>query len=115
MDTPGILWPKFEDQEVGRRLAYIGSMNDEIIIKEELALDLIRFLKEAYPGLLHERYGLDEELDAPLVLNAICENRKCFKKGQELDLLRGANLFLEDFRSGKLGRISLEKPEEEKE
>lgn len=115
LDTPGILWPKFEDQEVGRRLAYIGSMNDEIIIKEELALDLIRFLKEAYPGLLHERYGLDEELDAPLVLNAICENRKCFKKGQELDLLRGANLFLEDFRSGKLGRISLEKPEEEKE
>ncbi len=110
LDTPGILWPKFEDQEVGRHLAFIGSMNDEIIIMEELACDLIKELTELYPQALKERYSL-EELGQPIeVLKGIAENRKCYAKGEELDLLKASNLLVDDFRSGKLGRITMERP-----
>ncbi len=110
LDTPGILWPKFEDQEVGKHLAYIGSFNDEIIIMEEMACDLIGELINLYPNVLKERYSL-EELGKPIeILQAIAENRKCYSKGQELDLLKASNLFIDDFRSGKLGRITLERP-----
>ena len=110
LDTPGILWPKFEDQEVGRHLAFIGSMNDEIIIMEELACDLIQELTELYPQALKERYSL-EELAQPIeVLKGIAENRKCYAKGEELDLLKASNLLVDDFRSGKLGRVTMERP-----
>lgn len=112
LDTPGILWPKFEDQSVGMKMAFIGSMNDEILVKEELALELIRFLKKAYPGVLRERYGIMEEADTA-VLEGICESRKCYKKGGGMDYEKAAGLLLDDFRNGRLGRISLEKPEEE--
>lgn len=111
LDTPGILWPKFEDQAVGMKLAFIGSMNDEILQKEELALDLIRFLAGTYPGILQERYSLEE--GNPLdVLTGICESRRCYKKGQEPDIGKAAGILLDDFRNGRLGRISLERPEE---
>ena len=110
LDTPGILWPKFEDQEVGRHLAFIGSMNDEIIIMEELACDLIQELTALYPQALKERYGL-EELGQPIdVLKGIAESRKCYAKGEELDLLKASNLLVDDFRSGKLGRVTIERP-----
>ncbi|MBR6665119.1 MAG: ribosome biogenesis GTPase YlqF [Lachnospiraceae bacterium] len=110
LDTPGILWPKFEDQEVGKHLAFIGSMNDEVIIMEELACDLLKELTELYPKALQERFGL-EELQEPLeILKAIAENRKCYAKGEELDLLKASNLLVDDFRSGKLGRITMERP-----
>ncbi len=110
LDTPGILWPKFEDQEVGKHLAFIGSMNDEIIIMEELACDLLKELAELYPKAIQERFGL-EELNEPLeILKAIAENRKCYAKGEELDLLKASNLLVDDFRSGKLGRITIERP-----
>ncbi len=110
LDTPGILWPKFEDQEVGKHLAFIGSMNDEVIIMEELACDLLKELTELYPKALQERFGL-EELQEPLeILKAIAENRKCYAKGEELDLLKASNLLVDDFRSGKLGRITIERP-----
>ena len=110
LDTPGILWPKFEDQIVGMRLAFIGSINDEIIIMEEMACDLIKVLKDIYPEALKTRYSL-ESLDTPLaVLQGIAENRKCYSKGEELDLVKAANMFIDDFRSGKLGRITLERP-----
>ncbi|MBR3825146.1 MAG: ribosome biogenesis GTPase YlqF [Lachnospiraceae bacterium] len=110
LDTPGILWPKFEDQEVGKHLAFIGSMNDEVIIMEELACDLLKEMTELYPKALQERFGL-EELQEPLeILKAIAENRKCYAKGEELDLLKASNLLVDDFRSGKLGRITMERP-----
>lgn len=109
LDTPGVLWPKFEDQTVGMKLAFIGSMNDEILVKEELALDLIGFLKEQYPELLKERYGSESEGGIGM-LEDICENRKCYKKGGEADLEKGSQILLDDFRSGRLGRISLERP-----
>jgi ribosome biogenesis GTPase A len=110
LDTPGILWPKFEDQIVGMRLAFIGSINDEIIIMEEMACDLIKVMKELYPEALKERYNL-AEIESPVsVLEGIAENRKCYSKGEELDLVKAANMLIDDFRSGKLGRITLERP-----
>lgn len=111
LDTPGILWPKFEDQQVGMKLAFIGSMNDEILNIEELALHLIDILKQYYGGLLEKRYDLDEEVESYKVLEGIAKNRKCYKKGEELDYAKAASILMDDFRSGRLGRITLERPE----
>ena len=112
LDTPGILWPKFEDQAIGMKLAFIGSINDEILLTDELALDFIKHVEARYGNLIKERYSL-EEYGAPLeVLSGIARNRRCFKKGEELDLEKAAGMLIDDFRSGKLGRISLEWPEE---
>ncbi len=111
LDTPGILWPKFEDREVGMRLAFIGSMNDELLHMDELSMELISFLLKAYPGLLAERYGVEEETDSFAMLTKICISRRCLKKGEEPDVERAAAMLMEDFRSGKLGRITLEFPE----
>ena len=131
LDTPGILWPKFEDQRVGMNLAFIGSMNDEIIVQEELACDLIRVISQYYPQALGERYGWTDGQDADTVqvdggdtnaaqmslseqeaaeiLERIAVNRKCFAKGEEPDLSRAASLLIDDYRSGRLGRMTLER------
>lgn len=112
LDTPGILWPKFEDQMVGKRLAYIGSINDEIIIKSELALNFIDYLKNRYCNVLSERYNIDSnEKKNYEILEGIAMVRKCLLKGNEPDLDKASTILFEDFRSGKLGRISLEIPE----
>ena len=111
LDTPGILWPKFEDQQAGIRLAFLGSINDDILNKEELALELITFLDRDYPGCLKARYGEELESGTPIqVLEQIARIRACLKKGGEYDYGRAANLVLDDFRSGKLGKITLELP-----
>lgn len=110
LDTPGILWPKFEDQEIGKRLAYIGSINDEIIDKTELAYNFIEFLKKNYCNVLSERYNINEELSCYDILSEIALVRKCLVKGNEADITKAAAIIFEDFRSGKLGRISLELP-----
>ncbi len=133
LDTPGLLWPKFEDETVGLHLAMIGSINDQILNKEELALALIRFLRDAYPGVLEKRYGFDAnggietaesepgENDGPAeienspalgMLRQIALRRGCLVKGGGPDYEKAANLLLEDFRSGRLGRITLELPPE---
>lgn len=113
LDTPGILWPKFEDQTVGLRLAFIGSIKDELLQRIEISLDFIEFIKEAYPGTLQNIYGIDESQESSLVLKAIGEVRKCIKKGTEIDYEKAAALLLDDFRSNKLGRITLEFPPQE--
>lgn len=111
LDTPGILWPKFEDQSVGLKLAFLGSINDEILNKDELAAELCAFLLKAYPGLLAERYGIPEDRSPHELLEQIAIARSCLLKGGGYDVPRAARLLLEDFRSGKLGRITLEFPE----
>ena len=113
LDTPGILWPKFEDQDVGMRLAMIGSIRDEILNTDELALSLIRFLKNSYPGRLSERYGCEEEQEPLAVYEEIARNRGCIQRGQELDYGKAGAMVIDDFRNGKLGRITLEFPEGE--
>ena len=117
LDTPGILWPKFEDQQVGLKLALIGSINDEILNRDELALELVSFLNRRYPGVLAERYQLENagDCDTNQVLEQVARQRSCLAKGGELDLPKAARLLLDDFRSGRLGRITLEEPETAKD
>ncbi len=115
LDTPGILWPKFEDEQVGINLALVGSIREEILPVEELAGTLIEFLTEHYPGVLEEKYNpapdADQELSGPyLTLAGIARSRGCMKKGNELDLDKAARLVLDDFRNGRLGRLTLEYP-----
>ena len=111
LDTPGILWPKFEDQQVGMRLAFIGSIKDEILIEEELALDLLNYLKDSYPTAIEGHYGFGQKEDALETLEEIAKIRGCYKKGQELDYSRAASILMDDFRSARLGRMTLEEPE----
>ena len=110
LDTPGILWPKFEDQTVGLHLAMIGSINDEILNRDELACQLIDFLTKEYPGALGKRYGCSEEMASPELLGEIAKSRGCLLKGNELDYGKASMLLIDDFRSGRLGKISLEFP-----
>jgi len=112
LDTPGILWPKFEDQTVGLRLAFIGSIKDEILNIEELAMELIRFLNEKYVGTLAQKYDIVESEDLYQCLSDIAKNRHCLLKGSELDISKAATLLIDDFRNGRLGKITLEFPQD---
>ena len=111
LDTPGILWPKFEDQQVGLKLAFIGSIKDEILQTEELATELVRFLNGEYPGVLEEKYDIPASDDVYECIRNIAESRHCLVRGSELDTEKAAAILLDDFRGGRLGRITLEKPE----
>ena len=127
LDTPGILWPRFEDQSVGLKLALIGSIKDEIMNTEELALELIKMLSARYPGAVAKYYNTaDADISAFLPDDAgalsrveeelkelmkIAKIRGCLKSGGELDTLKAANMLLENFRNGKTGRFTLESPE----
>ncbi len=112
LDTPGILWPKFEDQEVGLKLAFIGSIKDEVLQTEELAAELIHFLRTAYPEVLADKYDIEMDEDDYVVLKHIAKSRNCIVRGNELDTEKAALLLLDDFRNGKLGRLTLEYPQE---
>ena len=114
LDTPGILWPKFEDEDVGIRLAFIGSIKDDILNLEELSLLLIRYLQGNYAGALKARYGVEEEGEALKVLEDIASVRGCIRSGEELDYGKVSALLFDDFRSGRLGRITLEWVQEQK-
>lgn len=110
LDTPGILWPKFEDQAVGKRLAMAGSIKDDLLDINELSVDLINLLKEHYPGKLKARYNIEESQTPVEILYNIAENRNCRLKGNEPDFDKAARLLLEDFRSARIGKITLEFP-----
>ena len=108
LDTPGILWPKFEDNTVGMHIAMIGSINDEILHVDELAADIIDFMKNNYGGRLAERYGVEEVSDNFAILEAIGKARGCLIKGGEIDYTKASNIVIDEFRSGKLGNITIE-------
>ena len=110
LDTPGILWPKFEDETVGRHLAFIGSINDDILNKVELSCELIDFIKTEYQGILTERYQIEEDKDTSDILSDIAKKRGCLQKGNELDYEKAAAIILDEFRNGVLGRMSVERP-----
>ena len=112
LDTPGILWPKFEDQRVGLFLALVGSIKDEILNIDELSIELITILRENYPGLLAQRYEVLEEQTPAEILGEIAKNRNCVKKGGDLDYSKAASLVIDEFRNGRLGKITLEFPVE---
>ena len=122
LDTPGILWPKFENDTLGLHLALIGSMNDQNLDTTELACELIKILNEYYPNAIMVKYNITkEQLDELMedqyatelsaYLSAIAINRKCLKQGSKPDIDRASVLLLDDFRNGRLGKISLERPE----
>ena len=122
LDTPGLLWPKFEDRSVGENLALIGSINDQILPQDELAMLLITRLRKTYPGVIGDRFGIDEQAEnvIPLagqseesaralgVLEAVGQKRGCLVKGGGIDYGRASAIMLDEFRSGNLGRITLE-------
>ncbi|MEO0475024.1 MAG: ribosome biogenesis GTPase YlqF [Planctomycetota bacterium] len=111
IDTPGILWPKFEDQDVGYRLAVSGAIKDTAIDYDDVAIYAARYLAEHYPNEVRARYKLDELPGDPIALvNAIGKKRGCLISGGEVDFNRAGELLLREMRAGKLGRISLERP-----
>lgn len=112
LDTPGILWPKFEDQRVGLMMAFVGSMKDEVLNTEELAAELIRVLAADHPGILEEKYRVETGADPYGMLEQIAQSRHCLLRGNELDTEKAALLMLDDFRNGRLGRLTLEYPQE---
>lgn len=110
LDTPGILWPKFEDPEVGLNLAFCGSIKDEILDMATLALELIKVLAADYPELIMERYKLDSLSEDGLEnMEAIALKRGFILPGKRIDYERCAKTVLDEFRGGKIGRITLEK------
>lgn len=115
LDTPGILWPKFEDRKTAEHLAFIGSIKDEVIEKMELVLNLITELEANYEGLIASYYGFDNcektenKIDfAVKTLETVAEKRALLKKGGETDTDKASKLILDDFKNGRLGKITLE-------
>ena len=115
LDTPGILWPKFEDPKAGMILAFCGSIKDEILDIPTLGMELISVLAESYPQLLAERYKLDGIAETPLEnMENMALKRGCILPGKRIDYERIGKLVLDEFRSGKIGRITLEQVEKVK-
>lgn len=112
LDTPGILWPKFEDQRVGLNVALIGSINENILNTEELADKILGFVNDSYPGNISQRYGIEEGGKPEEILLRICEKRACKKKGGDYDTEKMAAMILDDFRGGRLGKVSLERTDD---
>lgn len=111
LDTPGVLWPKFEDEEIALNLAFTGAIKDEVMDTEELAYRLVQRLQEYYPENLKERYKIEEIFEDPLeTLNAIAIKRGCLIRGGEIDYNRISVILLDEFRGGKIGKITLERP-----
>ncbi|MCA1023049.1 ribosome biogenesis GTPase YlqF [Halobacillus litoralis] len=111
LDTPGILWPKFEEEEVGYRLASIGTIKDQILPKEDVAAYVLDFLSREYPSLLEERFGLEQVDDMMEVFEHIGKKRGCLESGGHVNFEKVSDIILQDLRTGKLGLISLETPE----
>lgn len=108
LDTPGVLWPKF-DNETGLNLSFTHAIKDEVVNVEELAFKFLEIMKDAYPKLLEERYGIDATGETLEIYEKIAKKRGAILRGNEIDYTRCANLIMNDFRTGKLGRITLER------
>ena len=120
LDTPGILWPKFEDASVGVKLAATGAIREEILSLEDVAFHTLRYMIIRYPGRVEERFRLDDgpydadhNDDIVRLMEAIGRKRGCLKSGGEIDFEQVSGIILRDLRAGKMGRVSLEWPGEE--
>lgn len=118
LDTPGVLWPKFEDPAVGERLAFTGAVKDQVVDVELLAIRLLAWLHEEYPQLLLERYKLTpadtQDREDYELLELVGRKRGMLVSGGEIDTLRAATMVLDEYRGGKLGKLSLEAPPDRK-
>ena len=109
LDTPGILWPKFEAQTIGMHLAWIGSIKDTIFEKENIAGELMKFLVANYPQLLENRYGFTPDRhNIPWNFDALCEKKGLLLKGGDYDYLRASEMLIGDFKNGRLGRVTID-------
>jgi len=108
LDMPGILWPKFEDQKIGYKLAASGAINDEVIDRQEIAMWIIAWLVNNAPDRITKRYGTNEIGEPLEILTAICRRRGFLLSGAEVDLQKGAVMLIDEFRGGKLGRITMD-------
>lgn len=118
LDTPGILWPKFENEDDAKKIAFTGGIKDEILDIEDLAYELLGYLKESYMDSLIKTYNLsdsDSQLNKYELLESIGRKRGCVISGGEVDTFRTSNIVISDFRSAKLGRITLEEPKRNEE
>ncbi len=116
LDTPGILWPKFDDPEAGRKLAFIGSINDEVYDSEAMAAAFLEWMQAHYPARLQERYKLPADSLAPAeLLAAIGAKRGCLLKGGRIDTLKVCRLLMTDLRTGKLGQVSFDEPPDDEQ
>ncbi len=109
LDTPGILWPKIDDDTAGFHLALIGSMNDEVLNRDDMARRFLREISAISPEILYNTYGITEEMSVDEMLFQVAENRNALKKGGMPDTEKAVSLIINDFRSGKLGRITLDR------
>ena len=116
MDTPGILWPRFDDPETGLNLAFTGAIRDEIMDVATLASHLLEKLSRLYPKQLEERYKLQDSGNKTglMLLEEAGRKRGCLISGGEVDYYRIANIILDEFRAAKIGKITLESPEQKK-
>ena len=113
LDTPGVLWPKFDDPDVGRKLAFTGAVKDAVVDIESLCLDLLGYMSRNYPERLCERYKLEsvEEMPPLEVMEQIARNRGMIMRGGDVDYERVSVMLMDEYRAGRLGRITLELPE----
>lgn len=112
LDTPGTLWPSFENQEVAKNLAYIGSIREEVLDIPGLSLDFIEKIKKLYPEFLESRYNITLDGEPIEILEKICKSRKFLLRGAEFDYDRASHAILDDFRKGRLGKITLDRFED---
>lgn len=115
LDTPGTMPPSFDDQYHARHLAYIGSINDDILDMDDVALELLGELAEKYPAYLTERYSITDFSEKLGMYEALCKRRGFILRGGEFDYERGAKALIDDFRKGRVGKITLENPNDYKE
>ena len=107
LDTPGVLWPRFDDQNDAKLLALVGSIKDDVLDKGELAQFGLNYLKDNYPGFIKERYGVNEDSDS--LLEDIARNKKWFSEGESINYQKTIDSLLKDFRSDTLGKITWQK------
>lgn len=110
LDTPGTMPPSFENQDLAKHLAYIGSVNDDILDMDDIALELLGELAANYPQYLTERYGIEDFSENLKMYEQVCKRRGFILRGGEFDYERGAKALIDDFRKGRIGKITLEKP-----
>lgn len=112
-DTPGILWPKFENETIGMHLAFVGSIRDEILNTEDIAYNLLEYLVDKHESALTRRYEVDTtDLSTIEVMDKIALKRGSIQRGNEIDYFKISSIILDDFRSGKIGKVCLELPED---
>ena len=115
LDTPGTMPPSFDDQYHAKHLAYIGSINDDILDMDDIALELLAELAEKYPACLTERYSITDFSEKLGMYEALCKRRGFIFRGGEFDYERGAKALIDDFRKGRVGKITLENPADYKD